>query len=101
MLVEMWFVEVRIRMPGIVKFEKQTDGTRRRTLRSDPDVESGFKRADNAEKTIPYFRRRTQQPHGEALSKLELIGFITPIRSGLICCFRGNRTTSRQFDQLN
>ena len=58
-LVEMWFVEVRIRMPGIVKFEKQTDGTRRRTLRSDPDVESGFKRADNAKGTIPYFRKRT------------------------------------------
>jgi hypothetical protein len=30
-------------MLGIVKFEKQTDGTRRRTLRADPDVESGFK----------------------------------------------------------
>jgi hypothetical protein len=26
-------------MLGIVRFEKQTDGTRRRTLRADPDVE--------------------------------------------------------------
>ena len=32
-----------IRIPGIVRFEKQTDGTRRRTLGADPDVESGFK----------------------------------------------------------
>jgi|KBSSwiStaDraftv2_1062776.scaffolds.fasta_scaffold112412_2 hypothetical protein len=39
----MWFVDVRIRMPGIVRFEKQTDGTRRRTLGADPDVESDFK----------------------------------------------------------
>jgi hypothetical protein len=55
----MWFVDVRIRMLGIVKFEKQTDGTRRRTLGSDPDVESGFKRADSAKGTIPYFRTLT------------------------------------------
>jgi len=38
----MWIVDVCIRMLGIVTFEKQTDGTRRRTLRTDPDVESGF-----------------------------------------------------------
>lgn len=38
----MWFVDVRLRMLGIVRFEKQTDGTRRRTG-ADPDVESGFK----------------------------------------------------------
>lgn len=38
----MWFVDVCIRMLGIVRFEK-TDGTRRRTLGADPDVESGFK----------------------------------------------------------
>jgi hypothetical protein len=55
----MWFVDVRIRMLGIVKFEKQTDGTRRRPIRSNPDVESGFKRADNVKGTIPYFRKRT------------------------------------------
>jgi hypothetical protein len=54
----MWFVDVRIRMLGIVKFEKQTDGTRRRTLRSDPDVESGLKDLIIAKGTIPYFRRR-------------------------------------------
>jgi len=59
MLIEMWFVDVRIRILGIVRFEKQTDGTRRRTLRADPDVESGFKRADNAKGTIAYFRKRT------------------------------------------
>ena len=40
----MWFVYMCIRMPGKVRFEKQTDGTRRRkTLHADPDVESGFK----------------------------------------------------------
>jgi hypothetical protein len=43
MTVEVWFVDVCIRILGIVRFEKQTDGTRRRTLRADPDVESGFK----------------------------------------------------------
>jgi len=41
MVVEVQFVDVCIRMLGIVRFEKQTDGTRRRTLRADPDVESG------------------------------------------------------------
>ena len=36
--------------------EKQTDGTRRRTLRADPDVERVvLKRTDNAEATIAYF----------------------------------------------
>ena len=30
-------------MLGIVRLKKQTDGTRRRTLGADPDVESGFK----------------------------------------------------------
>jgi hypothetical protein len=59
MLIEMWFVVICIRLPGIVGFEKQTDGTRRRTLGSDPDVESGFKELINAEETIPYFRERT------------------------------------------
>jgi hypothetical protein len=39
MLIEMWFIGVRIRMLGIVRFKKQTDGTRRRMLRADPDVE--------------------------------------------------------------
>lgn len=40
MLIETWFVGACIRMLGIVRFEKkQTDGTRRRTLRADPDVE--------------------------------------------------------------
>ena len=39
MLIEMWFVGACIRMLGIVRFEKQTDGTRRRMLRTDPDVE--------------------------------------------------------------
>ena len=44
MLVEIWFVDVCIRILGIVRFEKkQTDGTRRRTLRADPDVESDLK----------------------------------------------------------
>jgi hypothetical protein len=35
---------------GIVRFEKQTDGTRRRTLGADPDVESDFKELINAER---------------------------------------------------
>ena len=39
MLIEMWFVVACIRMLGRVKFAKQTDGTRRRTLCADPDVE--------------------------------------------------------------
>lgn len=39
MLIEMWFVGACIRMPGIVRFRKQTDGTRRTMLRADPDVE--------------------------------------------------------------
>jgi hypothetical protein len=43
MVVEVQIVDVFIRMLGIVRFEKQTDGTRRRTLRADPDVASGSK----------------------------------------------------------
>lgn len=40
MLIEIGFVDACIRIRGIVRFEeKQTDGTRRRTLRADPDVE--------------------------------------------------------------
>jgi hypothetical protein len=52
-------VDVCIRILGIVRFEKQTDGTRRRTLRADPDVESGFKELINADATIAYFPERT------------------------------------------
>lgn len=39
MPIETWFVSACIRILGIVRFEKQTDGTRRGTLRADPDVE--------------------------------------------------------------
>jgi hypothetical protein len=35
-------VGVRIWSLGSVRFEKQTDGTRKRTLRADPDDESEF-----------------------------------------------------------
>lgn len=52
-------LDVCIRTLGIVRFEKQTDGTRRRTLPADPDVESGFKELINADATIPYFPERT------------------------------------------
>jgi hypothetical protein len=55
----MWFVGVCIRVPGIVRFEKQTDGTRR-TLRADPDVESGFKELITLRMTIPHFLAGTQ-----------------------------------------
>jgi len=42
--IEIWFIDMRIRILGIVRFEKkQTDGTRRRMLGADPDVESGLK----------------------------------------------------------
>jgi len=40
---EISFVDACIRVLGIVRFEKQTDGTRRRTLHANPDVESGLK----------------------------------------------------------
>jgi len=35
-------VEIDIRFPALVEFEKQTDGTRRRRVGANPDVESRF-----------------------------------------------------------
>lgn len=46
-------------MLGIVKFEKQTDGTRRRMLRADPDVESGFKELIMLRGDYNILRKRT------------------------------------------
>jgi len=40
----MWFVDVRIRMPGIVRFEKTNRRHKEEKLDADPDVESGFKK---------------------------------------------------------
>lgn len=52
-------LDVRVRVRRIVTFEKTSRRHKERTLGSDPDVESGFKRTDNANATIAYFRKRT------------------------------------------
>jgi hypothetical protein len=41
-------MEIDIRFLVLVKFEKQTDGTRRRKLRANPDVESKFSKNNYA-----------------------------------------------------
>ena len=43
MLIEIWFVDIYIRILGIVRFEKTNRRHKEDDLPADPDVESGFK----------------------------------------------------------
>jgi len=55
----MWFVDVCIRMLGIVRVEKTNRRHKElRTLRVDPDVESDLKELIMLSWTIPYFQRQ-------------------------------------------